>query len=194
MSLVCPLFLSFIKSLGPSFFSLSSTSNPLLAFSSNLTAVMLHPSFRGFPHLYSLLHSISGHFSKFLTHQLFLLWEDYHLPSGPSSHSPQWMTMSWPPRLLCFTRQLRPAASPAATSRVTRRYQVPSALGRTSPRRDPGCFCLPLIHITHTGFGWKPETWHTNNRRPGPGLGPLDTQACGFTREERGEIEFRRAP
>ena len=95
------------------------------------------------------------------------------------------MIISWPPRLLCFTRQVRPAASPDATSRVTRRYHVPSALGRMSPRRVPGCFFSPRIHITHTDFGWKPETWHTSSRRPGPGLGPLDTQASGFTSDEK---------
>ena len=62
------------------------------------------------------------------------LLEDHLFPSqqGPSFSSPQWRMMSWPPRLLCLTRQLRPDASLASTFRETRRYHVPSALGKTS--------------------------------------------------------------
>lgn len=102
---------------------------------------------------------------------------------------------SWPPRLLCLTRQDRPAALPAATSSVTRRCQVPSALGRTSPRWVPSCSCSPRIHIAHTGFGRNPETWHASSKRPGPGLEAADSQASGFTASsrERGILEGGRA-
>jgi hypothetical protein len=144
------LQISSTKAIVPSFFSFS-TSNSLLLISSHL---ML--SFSIFISLDSssyiiLVSCIPTHFPRFSLKIPRMVFHHFHM--GPRSFSPQWMTISWPPRLLCFTRHDRPAASPDATSKVAWRYHVPSALGRTSLRLVPDCSCVPRIHITRTGFG-----------------------------------------
>lgn len=114
------------------------------------------------------------------------------IPSvGPSFFLPKWRMMSWPSRLLCFTRQDRPDVSVASTSKETLRYHVPSALGKISLCWVPCCTCSPRIHLTQIGFGWKPETWQTSIWRSERELVPVDSQASGFTAEHRKDIQIR---
>lgn len=176
MSLISP-HLFFLTNNYIFLFFLFSICNHLLLCFLNLISIILYLLYLYFPTF--ILSCMS-----FLSISLWNYEKIIISHPGPCSFSPQWMIISWPPKLLCFTRQVRPTASPAATFRVTRRYHVRSTLGKSSPLWVPSCSCSPRIHITHTGFGWKPETWHTSSRRPGPGLEPLDTQASGFTRKK----------
>lgn len=110
--------------------------------------------------------------------------EDYHLPSRAGSQflSPQHRMMSCLPRLLCFTgNSSQVSLLPSRPPPGLLTYQVAAGIGHDVSLLSARLLLLALIHITHTGFEGRIPDGHTSSRRSGPGLGPLESQAPGFT-------------